>query len=662
MSRVSPSSGYTDNGVSAALESMRRNALDYSRADVRTLNKSSKRYLLRVLADAATNLKDVESRLDAFGDAGGAAGSPPSAYVIILRRRLQEVGNIVVDAECGLSKLDPCVSSQKWLHQVLSPLLRSSVSKMSEMLMALWHTEAYSLFSPSGISVSLESTILSLSHLASAVDRLGNDPVDTSRRHVCFINTATRASAVIAEAMHEIAAVVTPEYADRVHRGIMMITEVSRLVSPYTHADSVVDFCHYSSFIVRSAGGLMQEIHDANVREKTLIPVVKGLRSIIASAVYVYWSTLEQMLLEKEGLISKLKVVFREDVKKTAKGLLSHSKEPYKNVSLDCKAFLRMGLIECMLYTSMFERKYLKLCAKSGALISNMESDAVKGHIKDMKLGIRHALVGSCEYTGEIGNGVTEDPFLHSVHMFALHSLQKLECILQCLDSQTIERGQYEALLHSLESVAVLLNRALDRLDNGRELYNHHWDPEVSGVVLLPGELPRHRKLFKTTAKSPIGAMMMRYRVKRGLLGVLEQVIAFVIEYVVRLCAGICELIKKLVYNFACLITTNSSRNAMHLQSMAAPEESVSLSPMCDKTETTREICDLGAEGEMSVTTETTAAEHIQQETFSYLHKEFCPLDKKSPRNSSAVNQCTNPPSTLTDASSSESVGCILRK
>ncbi|MFV9839124.1 MAG: hypothetical protein AB8U44_03815 [Aaplasma endosymbiont of Hyalomma asiaticum] len=656
---MSSASGSTDNSVSAALGFMKQNALDYSKADIKTLNNSAKVYLLRVLGDAEASLKDLERRLETFEATEEETGLPTASYVEILRKKVQEVRDILVGAKCGLERLEPSCSSEEWLHQVLSPQLRSSVSKISEMLMALWHTESCSICGNDSFSIFLESTILSLSHLASTIDNIGHSPVETSGRHLDFMNTATRAAYVIAESMREIATVTSPEFADRIHREIMLVTEVSSLVSPYTRPHSIVDFCHYSSCIVCSAGALMREVPDANIREQARVPIVNGLKSIIAAAVYVYWSTLEQMLIEKEVLISELGILFHEGSRRTHKGLLSYSKKPYEN-GAECVVFLRMELLECVLNINMFERKYLKLIAESGALISNVESDAVKGHVRDLKQGMLYALIGACEYTGRIGDGMmTETSLLHSIYISALYSLQSLECVLQCLGSQTIKKDQNAALLRPLGSVAALLNRALDRLDESRELYNHNWDPVVSGVMLFPEELPKNRKLFKTTAKSPVEAVILSYRVKRGFLGILKQAIELVIECLVKLCTGIYGFIK-LVCNFI-LCIANRSRKTISQHGVAL--DSLSMSSVCVTEELTHDLCDLDHEKKTSVTSGIIDRERIQEhEAFSDLHSEFCPLDTKTLCYSRIVDQRVNPSSTLACTNSSEPIGEILQR
>lgn len=482
-----------------ALSFMKRNALCYSQSDLRTLNGDSLKYMLKVLGNAEKSLADISTDVEIV--AWSTEHGQESPLLDDWKRGIREVSDIIDNAKdvlggiLNLSSGEDLSIDRSRDIMSLSPKLSRSVVVVNGMYSTLYMCGG-PVYSNYSISINTENTILSLSHLTNTIHRLCGNTEITSCKDLALLNTSTRALSVVAESLHQLAMVVGEEMADRIHRCVMMVVEVSLLVSPHTPISSVESLRSCSVVIARSAAMMSKEVGSINVSDSGLLHLANGLKSVVDYAVDVYVNMLEQVSAEGEGTNEP---VSYSDFMQSYSQLLGFDTSNVMHI--------RSELLEAILHASLFELRYLESVNGNNSISKSLhENGAIERHIRKMKLSLMYALVGMCE-CADTGDSRAEDRLIMDcAGEAALCSLESLERILRCLDEQPLSK-KHRPALRSLECVATLVNRALDRLDEKRKLYWHNWNPGVSGVVLFPEELPKNRKLLKTTAGSSLDAL-----------------------------------------------------------------------------------------------------------------------------------------------------------
>lgn len=504
--------------------------------DVYATDESSVENMLEVLNGVKQSLKDMEIALSTGNDAVVLPESTVKEGIV--KEGIVRLSGIIASIYDVLSDPKLCgkSSERRKLLDILSQKLGKCIAETHGMFILLKHLRKHPLYSCDPLSTSAETLLLSLARLTNTVHRLCS-PVVTSSRDIAFFNTAARAVCVIVEAMRVLTTVVDEGMANKMQRCVTLIKEVSLLLSPYAPRGSEESLRVCCSGVVRTAVALVDEICDTNLRDPMLAPMAAGIQSVISRAADIY----NRMVVFTRGTgTGRFTFVFYED-----------SDSSYMHDGIDM-VLLGAELLERAMHASLFELRYQESIKTGSSLVPNEDLPYVEEHVKNLKLGLLYALVGACKWTNELSCG-TADFLMDCINASTLASLSSLECVLRRIGTQTNQEGH--PALRSLGSVAVLINRVLDQMHKNRELYSHNWDPDISGIALFPGELPRNRRVTETTATSALDALRTPFKVKKRFAASIKRIIRFI----VRCIAGLFMGVYKCVESFCGLFSSRAS-------------------------------------------------------------------------------------------------------
>ena len=531
-------------GHANALSLMQHNSLRYSSTELNTLNVDALRHMLSVVDDVEKSLSEILGDITICESAKSVSGEQddctPSYY---WRNGIDKVKRLMASSKdviggilkaCG-GPID-LSSDSTWSYDIasLSPKLCGCIGIMNKMYATLYN-EGSSVYDSYSLSISAESAIMSLSHLTNIVHRLCHGKPSASSHQIALFNTGMRSVSVITESLRQLALLVNQEMADRIQRCTMLMAEASLLVSPFTPKCSVSDLKQCTANVVRSAKTLADAVGYTDIRNTTLIPMANGLKSIIEYATAAYINVHDGVCSRNEKGGRTAPIPYNKDL------LPSHLK---CNALTSDILFVRAELLEAELHASLFELRYIENSRNKKA--PEDKSSSIERHVSDMKWSLMYALIGVCECSVQENSSAAVNSLIMDCASDAAHcALESLRRVVDNVDSQPFLPEDKKRALRSLGSVATLVNRTLDRLDGKRKFYSHNWDAAVSGVTLLPGELPEDSKLLKTTAQSSLDALRGEpFKVVSDPLDLAREVLRAIVAAVVRLCLWLWSLCK----------------------------------------------------------------------------------------------------------------------
>ena len=250
-------------------------------------------HINNVLDDAMKGLDKIKERLFPVSGQGVSLGcsSPMSALWV---GGISDVSDIVDSARgsltCSMGPGSRFLEEESRV-QVLSgttlSLLVSAMFKAHVVYQALLLEHGRGEGGDSSVLVvNIEKVVMALSCAAHSVQVLARGSTQLERRDVDFFSASARITHIISVSLSQLAGMVNSDIADRILGCVMMISDVSSLLS-LSSSDRLEDLRYCHSVAINAAGVLSGMIEDTDVSDRGNVSHAKALKDIVNSAVFV---------------------------------------------------------------------------------------------------------------------------------------------------------------------------------------------------------------------------------------------------------------------------------------------------------------------------------------------------------------------------------------